>query len=649
MKTPVNYPRIALALLTLSTFNSAKRRAVAWRRRINPNPFDAMKTGIIAICYLLSATFELAYAQGTAFTYQGRLNNGANLAGGSYDLTFTLFATNASGVAIAGPVTNSATAISNGLFTTMIDFGSGVWNGETNWLEIGVETNGASPFTTLAPRQQLTPTPYAIYAESVPASGISGTLLDAQLLHSAVTVNPGPGLSGGGRVGLGNTIILTNTGVLSVTGNADITVAPASGTVTLGDTGTSTDTASTLVKRDGSGNFSAATITLDGNLNLPATTATAGIIYSGGLRLMHDYGSKNFFAGPNAGNLTMSGSGNMAVGYVALESDTSGTYNTANGAYALLQNTIGSYNTANGAQALYSNTGGSNNTANGYQALYNNTVASENTANGFQALYSNTGDSSGFGSYNTANGYQALYSNTNGSENTANGFWALANNTSGSFNTAYGWEALQFNTSGFDNIALGFAAGVNISTGANNIEIGNSGNSGDDSTIRIGTQGTQTATFIAGISGTTVSGSAVTVNSNGRLGVAPSSQRFKQDIHSMDDASSVLLSLRPVTFKYKPGIDPQGIPQFGLVAEEVDQVDPNLVVRDSHNQIFSVRYEAVNAMLLNEFLKEHKRVEEQNTELQELNRKVGSEHSANAELKQRLEALEKIVRNQKSN
>ena len=117
----------------------------------------------------------------------------------------------------------------------------------------------------------------------------------------------------------------------------------------------------------------------------------------------------------------------------------------------------------------------------------------------------------------------------------------------------------------------------------------------------------------------------------------------------MDDASSVLLSLRPVTFKYKPGIDPQGIPQFGLVAEEVDQVDPNLVVRDSHNQIFSVRYEAVNAMLLNEFLKEHKRVEEQNTELQELNRKVGSEHSANAELKQRLEALEQIVRNQKSN
>src|SRR5208283_5578753 len=149
---------------------------------------------------------ETAFAQGTAFTYQGQLQNNGSLASGTYNLTFSLFNTNTGGTAVAGPVTNSAVFVTNGLFTVLIDFGPGVWNGETNWLEIGVETNGASPFTTLAPRQQLTPAPYAIYAESVPAAGISGTLTNGQLAHSAVTVDAGPGFSGGGKVALGNSI-----------------------------------------------------------------------------------------------------------------------------------------------------------------------------------------------------------------------------------------------------------------------------------------------------------------------------------------------------------------------------------------------------------------------------------------------------------
>ncbi len=170
---------------------------------------------------LLSALNSTAFAQGTAFTYQGQLQNNGSLASGTYNLTFTLFTNSAGGTDVAGPVTNNAITVTNGLFTVVVDFGATVWNGETNWLEIGVETNGAATFTTLAPRQQLTPTPYAIYAENVPAAGVSGTLVDAQLTHSAVTVNPGPGLSGGGRVGLGNTIILTNTGVLSISGNGD--------------------------------------------------------------------------------------------------------------------------------------------------------------------------------------------------------------------------------------------------------------------------------------------------------------------------------------------------------------------------------------------------------------------------------------------
>ena len=149
-----------------------------------------MKTGIIAICYLLSAIFEIAFAQGTAFTYQGRLTDADGPASGSYDLTFTLFATNTSGVAIAGPVTNSAAAVSNGLFTTTIDFGSGVFAGASNWLEIAIRTNGTGSFTTLTPRQQVTPTPYAIFANT--ASNLSGTLPTAQL-SGTLTLTQLPG------------------------------------------------------------------------------------------------------------------------------------------------------------------------------------------------------------------------------------------------------------------------------------------------------------------------------------------------------------------------------------------------------------------------------------------------------------------------
>jgi len=246
------------------------------------------KLKLIAICPLLSAICLCAHAQGAAFTYQGQLLNGGNPANGSYDLRFSLFTVSSGGSLAYGFLTNSATAVSNGTFTVTLDFGGGVFDGTTYWLEIGVRTNGSGAFTALSPRQQLTPAPYAIFATSssnlsgtVSTAQLSGTVLDAQLAHSAITLDAGSGLSGGGRVSLGNSISMTNTGVLSVTGNADITASTVGGAVTLGDTATSADTASTLVKRDSSGNFSANTITLDGYLNLPATTSSPDIIYSG--------------------------------------------------------------------------------------------------------------------------------------------------------------------------------------------------------------------------------------------------------------------------------------------------------------------------------------------------------------------------------
>ncbi len=314
---------------------------------------------------------------------------------------------------------------------------------------------------------------------------------------------------------------------------------------------------------------------------------------------------------------------NTATGVNALFSNTTARFNTADGANALYSNTTGAYNTATGFDALYSNTIGLGNTANGDFALFTNTTGTFDTAYGVNALFSNTSGSQNTatgmdallnnttGGMNTADGLFALDSNTTGSGNTASGSGALFHNTTGVDNTATGDSALDSNTAGSNNIALGTGAGGNLTTGSNNIDIGNSGVAAEANTIRIGIAGTQSATFIAGISGATASGgAAVLVSSNGQLGTITSSRRFKQEIKPMDKASEAILALRPVTFRYKQEIDPKGIPQFGLVAEEVEQVNPDLVVRDAEGKVYTVRYEAVNAMLLNEFLKEHRNMEQ---------------------------------------
>jgi hypothetical protein len=305
------------------------------------------------------------------------------------------------------------------------------------------------------------------------------------------------------------------------------------------------------------------------------------------------------------------GGGNTANGADALSSNTTGNYNTANGLEALFSNTTGGFNTATGSAALNSNISGNSNTAHGANTLFNNTSGYNNTASGFEALNSNT-----TGNNNTANGYRALYGDarnpSTGSNNTATGSNALNKNTTGYFNAADGALALSNNTAGSSNIALGYSAGKNLTTGSNNIDIGNSGVAGEAKTIRIGALRIQTSTYIAGISGVTVpNGVGVIVGANGKLGTVVSSERFKHEIKPMDKASEAILALQPVTFRYKHDLDPDGIPQFGLVAEQVEKVNPDLVARDEEGKAYTVRYEAVNAMLLNEFLKEHRKVEEQ--------------------------------------
>jgi Chaperone of endosialidase len=311
---------------------------------------------------------------------------------------------------------------------------------------------------------------------------------------------------------------------------------------------------------------------------------------------------------------------NTAEGDNALLDLTTGTGNTANGNSALLSNTTGNDNTASGFASLVSNTTGNDNTAIGSGALPSNTTGSSNTANGRSALFSNT-----TGDNNTANGFQALQDNTAGGANTANGFQALFTNTNGHDNTAIGHNALQNNKNGNFNVALGANAGFNLTTGSNNIDVGNNGVAGESQTIRIGTARTQTQTFIAGISGVTVpTGIPVIVDVNGHLGTTTSSSRFKEAIKPMDKASEAILALKPVTFRYKHELDPDGIPQFGLVAEQVEKVNPDLVVRDEQGKPYTVRYEAVNAMLLNEFLKEHKALVEEHLTVEELKKQVAA-------------------------
>src|SRR5207237_7072613 len=274
-------------------------------------------------------------------------------------------------------------------------------------------------------------------------------------------------------------------------------------------------------------------------------------------------------------------------------------------------NTTGSYNTANGSHALGSNTTGNYNTANGYQALWYNGTGIHNTANGAFALAGNNGNN------NAANGYAALYNNRTGSRNTANGVITLYNNTDGVSNTANGFGALFSNTGNY-NTAIGDSAGADV-TGDGNVCIGEGvrGFSGENNTTRIrNIYGT-----VQPIVGTDPD--SVTINSGGRLGRGNvSSRRYKHDIKPMDKASEAVFALKPVTFRYKQEFDPTQTLAFGLIAEEVAKVNPDLVGRNPEGEPESVRYEQINAMLLNEFLKEHRKVEEQGRKAEEQERTI---------------------------
>jgi Chaperone of endosialidase len=318
------------------------------------------------------------------------------------------------------------------------------------------------------------------------------------------------------------------------------------------------------------------------------------------------YAGFNTAEGQNAlFNLT-TGQANTAVGWFSLFSNAEASLNTATGAGALLFNT-GDENTAFGAATLLFNTTGFNNTAVGTPALLNNTEGFTNTATGHNALYSNT-----TGNRNTATGGAALVSNTTGSDNTATGSNALANNA------------------GSDNTAIGSGAGFNVSSANNVICLG----------ANVAGADVSDSTWIGNVYGVTtqsVTTAPVIVSDTGQLGTIASSERFKKDIATMDKTSENVLLLRPVTFHYKS--DAKQTPQFGLIAEEVAKVNPALVLPDKEGKPYTVRYDAVNAMLLNEFLKEHKKVEEQQVTIEQLKSTAEKQEATISELTKSMRVL----------
>jgi hypothetical protein len=312
--------------------------------------------------------------------------------------------------------------------------------------------------------------------------------------------------------------------------------------------------------------------------------------------------------------------------------------NTVLGDGALPSNTTGDNNTATGDQALGSNTTGSYNNAMGSNALAANSTGTSNTATGAYALWFNT-----TGSYNTASGAQALLGNTGGGSNTGTGANALYHNTTGYYNSALGQGSLASNTTGSYNIAVGMAAGYLATTGDHNIYIGHIGVGAEGNTTRIGTAADQIRFFAAGIRGVTTGANdaiPVLIDSAGQLGTISSSIRFKEDVRDMADASDALLQLRPVTFRYKGRPETREERHYGLVAEEVSEVVPELVAHSADGEIETVKYHELPAMLLNELQKQQRRLQAQDERLCTQAEKLTSQDAEIDDLRARLARLE---------
>lgn len=606
--------------------------------------------------------FDVLAAPPPTINYQGYLTNAGNVAVNSgASMTFRLY-TAASGGTALWTETQPSVVVSNGNFNAVLGIATPIPLpfDVPYWLSVAVNADAE-----MSPRQPLTSSPYAFRAASLDAAAtvngaqITGTITTVQLADGAVTaaklassgctngqvlqyngvawvcatatgptgpIGPsGPvGASGSqGPIGVtGATGANGPTGATGATGASGATGATGSqGPIGVtGATGANGPTGATGIT--GATGASGATGAMGGIgpagptgpsgtsswIDAPGqvtTSVNVGIGVASPTVALHIGGSV-ILAGKTM--QTADSVTNTVLGIGAAAATTSGADNTAIGTQALTSNTSGSSNTAFGRTALFSTTTGSFNTASGRSALLSNNTGKGNTASGSSALVSNT-----TGNDNTASGLNVLFSNTVGSFNVATGGSALTANTTGNSNTAIGNAALESNSTGNVNIAIGAGAGSNLTVGNTNIMIGNPGVAGESGIIRIGSA--QTKAFMAGIRGNTTGATdaiTVVIDSNGELGTVSSSRSAKDDIADMNDASAMLSQLRPVTFRYKAhgsgrSVDARPL-QYGLIAEEVNEVAPELVARNAQGEIETVFYQHLTPMLLNEFQKQQARI-----------------------------------------
>jgi hypothetical protein len=531
--------------------------------------FHLLVLGAIAVfAFVLPAEAQIP----RTLSYQGVLTDtlGNPRPDGIVTFTFRLYDTPTGGTAIWTEIKDLQ--VRRGLFFTALGdvtpFGAGVRFDRPYWL--GVKP-GSEP--ELSPRIPLTSVGYSFsaiksdtaqYALTAPqqtyvdSARIAGTISDnaittQKILDSTIT---GADISSTAALNIASLTTTGNVGIGTTSPNEQLEIT--------------------------------------GNLRLPATSASAGVIKSDTSRFIHNFGTNNFFAGVNAGNLTMTGFGR----------------NTGVGVNALFSNTTGYYNTANGLNALYSNTEGVSNTANGYQALYSNTTGNANTANGVNALYSNT-----TGAGNTANGYDALRSNTTGNANTANGVNALYSNTTGFINTALGYSAGSNITSGSNNIAIGYNAQVPTATADNQIRLGN------------------TSITYAGIQ------VAWSVTSD---------RRYKENIQPLNLGLGFISKLNPVSYYRKA--DEKQRTEYGLIAQEVEQVLKDCGVENpgmltiTDKGMYELRYNDLLAPMIKAIQELNNNNKELTAKSEELRAENKELKTKNQELAERLSTLEAMVK-----
>jgi len=571
---------------------------------------------------------------------------------GTVSITFTLYESEQGGTALWSE-TDNVQVDAQGKYTALLGSTSPqglplnlFTAGQAHWLAVQPLVQGFAE----QPRVMLVGVPYAMKAAD--ADTVGGLPASAFLLAQPTAApSPNTGNSSGASGNSSRPTVPTTGTIISGGGSVNYLPVWTSTQIlgnsvlyqTGGNVGINTTSPVSALDVNGGINTSAA-FNIGGSavLTAPGGLATANIATGYQALVNNTSGASNTASGTSALYSNNTGYSNVASGASALYSNTAGYSNAASGTAALFSNNTGTANTASGYEALFSNTSASGNVANGYQALYTNNTGIGNTANGFAALYSNT-----TAGYNTANGYEALYYNSTGAYNTATGYQALVNNSTAAYNTATGYQSLLNNTTGYSNLADGYSAlysnttgygntaigagalyyltegGNNIAIGAGagtsvpsvtsgNIDIGNPGSFSDNGVTRIGYTGGngESSFYAAGIAGVNVSGATVIVSSSGQLGVASSSRRYKEDIHDMGDASEGLMRLRPVTFRYKKPFDDGTKPiQYGLIAEEVAEVFPDLVARSADGRIETVKYQLLDPMLLNEVQRQQKEMQ----------------------------------------